>query len=374
MSVPRLKRMKDAPIQCLAAPGRARIPANGLIPVVTTGDRVAAGDLVLTSRADSALQYRRHATLTGIVTAIGPDLVIEGELGEVRPLDIAPASIVETVREAGIVGMGGGGFPTYAKLDVPDGGIDTVLVNACESEPYVTCDRRVLIEQRAGVENGLRLARQALRAERGIVIGSDATYPGGDERILVERILGRKIPPFKRPVDVGAIVLNTQTTFAIHRAVVEGRPLVDRVITVDGGAVGRPGNYLVPIGTEIGHILNACETDFLSVEVVLCGGPMMGVRAQLETPVTAGTIAVLALAEDEISRPVDGPCIRCGQCLAVCPYGLAPGKLLRSPSPAVLRCVGCGACEFVCPSRRALVAHLRDLKRQYQDGSGALVR
>lgn len=370
MSIPRLKRTREASIQLLKAPPYVKLPVGTLVPVVATGDRVEVGELVLTSKDDADLQFRRHASLSGTVTATDADIIIHGEPGEVRTLHYESENIVEAAREAGMMGMGGGSFPTYVKLTAADRNIDTVIVNGCESEPYVACDYRVLIEERDEVENGLRLAREALGAKFGIIVDTDVTYPGGDERLLVERIVGREVPPFKRPMDVGVVVFNVQTVGALHRAVALRRPVVDRVITVDGGAVGRPGNYRVSIGTEVGHILAACDTDHSRIAALLCGGPMMGDPAQLDTPIVAGTIAVLALTEDEVSRPTDDPCIRCGQCLEACPYGLPAGLLVRSPSPAVLQCVECGACEFVCPSRRALVARLHDLKRHYSTISG----
>lgn len=183
--------------------------------------------------------------------------------------------------------------------------------------------------------------------------------------MLVRRTLAREVPRGGRPPAVGAVVLNVQTIRAIHRAVNERRPLVDRVITVDGGAVGRPGNYVVPIGTEVGHVLASCEVDMERVAAVICGGPMMGYAAAPETPIAAGTIAVLALTHDEVSGRRDERCVRCGRCLAACPFELPVSRLIRRPTAAVLDCVECGLCEFVCPSERRLVARMRVLKRDF---------
>ncbi len=141
-----------------------------------------------------------------------------------------------------------------------------------------------------------------------------------------------------------------------------GRPLINRVITIDGGAVGRPGNYRVPIGTEVGHLLDACDVDFSKTAAILCGGPMMGSAAERETPVTAGTGSVLALTAAELSQSQPQPCIRCGQCMEVCPFDLPAAYLVESPHEAVLGCIECGACQFTCPAHRPLVHGLQRAK------------
>ncbi|MBI4606954.1 MAG: SLBB domain-containing protein, partial [Planctomycetes bacterium] len=173
------------------------------------------------------------------------------------------------------------------------------------------------------------------------------------------------VPEGGLPRDAGAIVINVQTARALHQAVCLGRPLVDRVVTVDGGAVARPGNYVVPLGTELGHVLRACGTDLSRTAALVAGGPMMGVEATAETPLAAGMGGVLALEAREVHRPADAPCIRCGDCLEACPVGLSAQHLVLRPAPDLRRCILCGMCQYVCPAQRPLAALLRRAKELF---------
>ena len=369
MKIPSRKQTVNSPVEVLDPPARVRIPLDGLVPQFAAGDSVRAGSPVAVSPASARFERRRHSPFTGKVLEIGETIVIEGEAAPILPIPTTPESIVTTARLAGLVGMGGAMFPTYAKLE-GEGAVDCVIVNGCESEPYVTCDHRVLVEQRDEVESGMHLAMRAVGASRGIIATGENNYPDGEERRLVQRVLGREVPRDKRPRDVGALVMNVQTVRSLHRAVGAGHPLVERVITVDGGAVGRPGNYRVPIGTEVGHVLAACQTDLARAKAIILGGPMMGQAAELTDPVLAGTIAVLALDADEVTALTDDPCIGCGRCLEVCPNGLPAGFLTRYPSPALLRCMECGACEYACPAHRGLVGLLRVARAKFRASLG----
>jgi electron transport complex protein RnfC len=262
--------------------------------------------------------------------------------------------------------MGGATFPTHVKLSPPSP-IDHVLVNGCESEPYLTCDHRVLVEHRDEVECGMQLAMQAVGATRGTIIAEDNHYLDGYERRLIQKALGRRVPHRGKPSDVGVLVINVQTVRALHQAVCQNRPLVDRVITVDGDAVRRPGNYVVPLGTPVSHILKACGVDPRRASAVIAGGPMMGAAVGPQTAVTGGTGGVLALGAHQIAWSGQDPCIQCGQCLEVCPLALPAGLLVRRPNPTVLQCIECGLCQFACPARRALLPALRKAKQGVTD-------
>lgn len=273
----------------------------------------------------------------------------------------APEQVVTAVREAGVVGMGGGGFPTWTKLETR---ADWVLVNGCESEPLLTADHRVIEEHGDEVRCGMAWAMHAVGASRGRVVrgGAHEPYPMGYERELVRRVLGREIAPGRRPPDVGVVVINAQTARAICHAVCADRPLTARVITVEGGAVGRPGNYHVPAGTPVADVLRACDSAPERTAEVVLGGPMTGVAAGADAKVTATTIGVLALTTRDLARHAPGPCIRCGRCAEVCPLGLPAMALADRPGPGARLCIGCGACQYVCPARRPLVALIRDAR------------
>ena len=405
-------------------------------PRVEVGQRVRVGDLVAASAPDSSLQLRIHASIAGVVTAITDAIVIEeiplpqplpqgegsngGELPSpcgrgwgrgifegdgsrdettLPPLrDEMPESIREVVREAGIIGLGGAGFPTHVKLTLsPNDKVDTVLINAVECEPYLTCDYRVLMEQAEEVVDGLHFIQKAVSAQHGcIVTGTErreatknaaallgssngnrvlhVEHEGvlGYEKTLILAALGRVVPFQKLPKDVGVVVQNVQTAAAIAQAARKGKPLTSRVITVSGGGIAQPGNYRVPIGTPAQTILEACGWQPDRTAAVVMGGPMMGVAIEdLQTPIRKGTGGILALTPDEVRRLSEEPCIRCGACADVCPLGLVPAMVDRvnGASAAVLEslyvdyCVECGECEYACPSGRRLLDKMRTAKR-----------
>lgn len=366
MTVPALKLTARDAIRALPPAPSVRVRIAGLLPRVAPGDRVEAGRLIAESAPGDPLARRRHSPYDGVVIEPkGPgEIRIEGRP---RPLpsaphrDAAPGDVVAAVRDAGIEGMGGGMFPTWVKLS-PGKPVECVIVNGCESEPYLACDTRVLAEFRGDVECGMRLAMRAVGAARGVIVEDDGGYPGGYERFLVKKVLGREVPVGSRPADAGAIVINAQTARAIHQAVCLGRPLLDRVVTVDGGAVSRPGNFTVPLGTEFAHLLAVAAAQPDLVAALIAGGPMMGVESPQDAVVEPGTGGVLALTPEEVRRPVDNPCIRCGDCLEACPVGLSARHLILHPSAALRRCMECGMCQYVCPADRSLVALLRRAK------------
>ncbi len=390
IKIPRLKRTADSPIQRLEAPLRVRLSIDAMTPLVTAGDRVKSGSLVAESSGNAHWYRCSHAPLSSTVSANGHsttgqhengngsarslELLIEedstplGRCDHYHPAELDPEEIRDIARRAGLLGMGGGMFPTYVKLS-PTDPIDWVIINGCESEPYLTCDHRVLLEHRDEVECGMRLAMQAVGATQGTIVTSKDDYLDGYEPRLIQKVLNRQVPKGGRPSHVGVVVLNVQSAQALHRAVCEQRPLVDRIVTVDGNTIQRPGNYVVPLGTEIRHVLDICGVDWDQAQRVIAGGPIMGSPVQPETVVTAGTGGILALSGDEISEPNHNPCIRCGNCQEVCPMALPSRQLLRRPTDQLLECIECGMCQFSCPAQQPILQEIRKAKSHLRDAN-----
>ncbi len=374
MIVPPRKTEAGSAIRRLEAPPFVRFSCESLEVLFDCGDPVRAGDVLARSPRGARLQRRVHSPLAGTVRIeAGRRLIVEGEWpsssGTEHHDDAGQweaDAIVGRAREAGLLGMGGGMFPTYLKLSYGKP-MDTVIINGCEGEPYLSGDHRVLVEHRQEVECGMRLAMRATGATNGHVVGHESNYVAGYERFLVKTTLGRSVPNGCFPVDVGVMVINAQTARALHQAVCGGRPLTERVITVAGKAVERPGNYLVPLGTTVGHILKACEYDASRTKRLVAGGPMMGREVDLDSAVQAGTGGVLALGRKEAAKSAESACIRCGRCMDACPIDLPVTELIEHPaSEAVLRCIECGVCQFVCPAHLRLVARLREAKTDYR--------
>ncbi|MBO8126199.1 MAG: electron transport complex subunit RsxC [Firmicutes bacterium] len=309
-----------------------------------------------------------------------------------------PEEIKDKVLKAGIVGMGGAGFPTHVKLSPPkDKPIDSVIVNACECEPYLAADSRLVVEAAPELLAGLRLAMQAVGAKKGyIAFEADRVegikllrqltadfadvevkvlppkYPQGSEKHLIKSVLGRTVPLGALPMEVGALVQNVATLISIYRAVLYDEPVTHRVVTVNGGAVANPSNFLVPIGVPIRVLLEAAGWSEEDCAKVVLGGPMMGKTApSLEEPVTKTTSGVLALRQAELGPTEPSPCIRCGRCLAACPMGLYPGYIAEAgihndleaaEKAGAMACLECGCCAYSCPGNRPLVQEIREAK------------
>ena len=372
MKIPKLKNQLYSPIQRIDPPDAIQLQINGCKPLVYEGEIIEAGALIAKSAKVGDIERRIHSPYNGKITAVSHSFIsIEGDWPNTQTIasnyketSLEAKEIIAKCRLAGIVGMGGAMTPTHVKLNsgCP---IDTVLVNICESEPFLTCDHRVLEEYHHEVEIGLKLIMDTVGAENGLIAPKTNNYTSGYERFLVEETLGRKVPRGCRPTDVGVLVLNLQTVRALYYAVFEDQPLTQRVITVDGDAIKRPGNYLVPIGAKVGDILKYCGWDESISKQLIIGGPMMGDIADENTSVTAGTGGVLALTSAQTTTVENNPCIRCGRCLEVCPLGLWAGQMERNPSSDLLACIACGACQFVCPAQRSILRNIHKAKNEF---------
>lgn len=312
-----------------------------------------------------------------------------------------PAQITSAAKDAGLVGLGGAAFPTYIKLTRNEKKpTDIVLLNGSECEPYLTADHRLMLEQPGPIIAGLRLAMKATGATRGAigiednkpdalrtmgaaiaaanlpeqieVVALKTKYPQGGERSLIPAITGRAVPLGSFPPDVGVAILNVGTAAALALAVAHGRPLIERVLTLTGPGIARPGNLLVPIGTPIRYLIEqrgGCTTD--AARVIL-GGPMMGpAAAQLDLPVMKGMSGITVLTEQQTRPRQEVACIRCGRCVDACPSGVMPALLARliikrhiqeAVDQHLFACVECGTCSYVCPSSIPLVQYLRSGK------------
>ncbi len=402
---------EEKEIKILPLPPRVVLPLRqsaGAPPrtVVEVGRKVKAGEMI--AEADGAVSASLHASVAGTVKSIGnfphpagPDskaLEIETDpeaqprvllppLKDVRKLD--PEEIRVRVGEAGIVGMGGAGFPTRVKLSPPpDRKIEYAVINGAECEPFLTVDQRLLLEETDKVVAGLKLIMRAVGAAKGVVAieankedayrkvaealageeGLEAEllkvkYPQGAEKQLIDSLLGRKVPAGGLPSAVGCVVQNVHTAVAIAEACREGKPLIERVVTVTGPGLKEPGNFRVPIGTPFSYLLEAAGGLPEGPVSVISGGPMMGIaQSSLEAPVIKGTSGLLVL--EAKPREHNHPCLRCGKCITVCPMGLASCDLATAADKEAWEefnelggknCIECGCCAYVCPARRDLV-------------------
>lgn len=403
---------KDSAVESVPLPEKVILPLSQHIgapakPVVKPKDRVVKGQLI--AEACAFVSANLHSPVCGTVVSISRNFVaggvktdcivisVEDSSEEFRyePLnDPEPGQIVERVREAGIVGLGGAAFPTHVKLSPPEEcPVDTVIINGAECEPYLTVDYRLMIENTEEVVEGAKLIQRAVNAKRLVFAiesnkedaaqkiasyaGSSAEvfvvptkYPQGSEKHLIKTVLGRVVPSQGLPFHVGVLVQNVHTALAVKRAVYDGIPLYERVITVSGQSIEKPSNFKVPLGILASDVIKAAGGFKEEPCKVIFGGPMTGVSlGRLEVPVVKGTSGIVALPK-ELSSVFDESdvCIRCGRCVEVCPVFLQPyllgtlGRLGKGEALLgnnVLDCIECGSCAYICPSRRNLVQLIR---------------
>jgi electron transport complex protein RnfC len=385
-------------------------------PLAETGQKVKLGEKI--GDSDAFISSPIHSSVSGIVLDIRPHLTATGTIvnsiiiendGEylehesIRPHnninELSKDAILSIIRESGIVGLGGAGFPAHVKLSPPPGKkIDTVIVNGSECEPYLTTDNRVMIEEADRIIIGLEIILKVLPGARGIIAVEDnkpeaieslkkncenksdisvavlkTKYPQGSEKQLINAITKREVPSGGLPVDAGCIVNNVDTVIAIHRAFVRGRPLMRKVVTLTGGAIKNPGNYKVRLGTKLSDLVEMAGGLKGNPKKVVVGGPMMGVAIfDIQVPIVKTTSGVLFLTESEAYIPPEQNCIRCGQCVEHCPTGLIPIELntdvLRENSELFIKhngldCIECGSCSYICPAKRRLSQSIRTTRR-----------
>ena len=355
-----LERFPDPETVVIPLSMHAGAPAN---PVVQVGDTVKVGQVIgesagfisspvhsSVSGTVTAIENHGHATrgecLSVVIRSDGKNTLHESVQPHKGLDDLTPDEIVEIVRDAGIVGMGGAGFPTSVKLK-PAKPVDTILLNGCECEPLLTADHRVLLEFADDVIFGLKAILKATGAEKGLIVIEDnkpdaielmkektagydnmdvvvarTKYPQGAEKMLIKRVTGRKVPSGGLPADVGCIVSNISTTKAISDAIQKGMPLIERVVTVTGEKLKKPGNYIVKIGTNTKDLIDYCGGLTDDDVTIKAGGPMMGfVLSDLNVPIMKGSNGIIAVETD---HTVEQPCIKCGRCMDVCPMELSP--------------------------------------------------
>lgn len=410
--VPHRKNTQDKPILHMAPPTFVTIPMSMHIgapakPMVKVGDLVKVGTKI--AEAGGAVSAPIHASVSGKVTKLAdyllsdgrtvPAVVIESD-GEMTPDDtLTPPvvnsreALIEAIRESGIVGLGGAGFPTHFKLNVDPARIEHLIINGAECEPYVTSDTVTMMARAEDMKTALN-ALKAYLGVKSIVIGIEnnkkkaieamnvlmaevgqdcsasvkvlpSVYPQGGEKVLIYHTTGRVVPVGKLPIDMGCIVLNCTTLAAIGAYLRTGMPLTEKCVTVDGGAVARPQNVIVPIGTAMADVFEFCGGLTSEPEKVVYGGPMMGITVpDTSAPILKNTNAILALTAKETWLPKTTACIRCGACTNTCPFGLAPAAIAKAYSQKdaqklddlkVVACMECGCCSFVCPANRPLV-------------------
>ena len=415
---PENKISANSPIEVLPLPETVTIPISQHIGVpsqilVQKNDKVKVGTLI--AKQNGFVSANIHSSVSGTVQKIEEvfdtsgyrrmaiTIAVEGDEWEEfidRSTDLkkdydTSIDIIQKIAEAGIVGLGGATFPAHVKLTVPQGKkAEILIINGVECEPYLTSDHRLMLERDNEIMIGTSILMKALNvrdAAIGIennkpdaikkltetaknypgikVVPLKVKYPQGAEKQLIKAIINREVPSGKLPIEVGAVVQNIGTAFAVYEAVVKNKPLIERVVTVTGKSLEKPSNLLVRIGTPVQKLLDYAGGIDENATKVISGGPMMGKAiSNLDIPVTKGTSGIVVLSKKEGYRKEQNNCIRCARCVSVCPMGLEPYLLMayserqmwsEAEKDKVMDCIECGSCSFTCPSSRPLLDYVR---------------
>jgi len=400
----------------MASPKSVIIPTSmhigaPAVPVVKAGDKVCVGTLI--AEPGGFVSSPVYSSVSGTVTKIDEILLSNGKTAPAVFIDsdgemtveegIAPPEfknreeLIEALKQSGIVGLGGAGFPTFIKFNT-DKKIEELIINGAECEPYITSDSVTMVNDAKyissaidvlvkyfdipkvviGIEHNKPEAIAAMKAvakekNNMSVVVLPSVYPQGGEKVLVYHATRKIIPEGKLPIDVGCVVCNSTTIATIGKYLENGMPLVEKCITVDGGAVKNPQNVIVPIGTTVNDVFEFCGGFEYEPSKVLYGGPMMGISVpDLSAPVLKNTNAILAFNGREAQLPKTTACIRCGACTNVCPFGIDPAAIARAYKNerfdelvklGTTLCMECGCCSYVCPATRPLVANNRLAKQ-----------
>ena len=404
----------DRKIKKIPAPQEITLPLSQHIgapnePLMRAGDSVKRGQIIAETKAFISAPV--HSPVSGTVKAIrnfynpvfgkSPAVIIENDgRDEALPVEmqenpeaLPKEKLIEIVKNAGIVGLGGAAFPTHVKLNVPEGKkIDTLIINGAECEPCLTCDHRLMLEKTnevmkaIGVLSGILGAKNVFlaieknklsaifAAEKAArppvrVVALKTKYPQGGEKQLLKAILNREVPPGKLPLDVGVVVQNVGTCFAIYEAIFCGKPLMERCITMTGNVLKEPGNFLVGLGTPLKEIVRFCGGFKETPVKIITGGPMMGItQYSLDIPIIKGTTGVVFLSAKEAKILEESACIRCAKCVDICPVNLLPTEIMRMVKYSRWHhldrlypedCMECGACAYACASKIPLVQYIK---------------
>ncbi|MHC5038837.1 MAG: electron transport complex subunit RsxC [Planctomycetota bacterium] len=411
---PERKVTAPLPLETAPPPALAVVPLQQHLgkpakPIVKKKEKVLRGQII--GEADGFISANIHAPISGTVKSVEPRrhpvgayveaVVIESdgedqaaEFQALDPEQATPEIIRERVRDAGVVGMGGAAFPTAVKISPPEGkSIDTLIINGCECEPYLTADHRLMLEAGEKIVRGASLLHRVLGSKRWIMAIEDnkpdavtamektvssfggevavphVKYPQGAEKQLIKACLGREVPSAGLPLDVGVVVQNVGTAAAVFDAVASGVPLLERVVTVAGDGIREKKNLMARVGTLFKDLVEFCGGAREETFKVVMGGPMMGIsQFTLEVPVVKGTSGLLFLTREEAGDPVLQPCLRCGKCIEACPMVLVPSEVSKAvekglydlaESLNILDCIECGCCAYTCPANRYIVQNIK---------------